>query len=323
MAALTLLLTSPRVPAGVLSRDAWQALESATTVLARDPGDPTPEAVARSGIDVRVLDADPARTATDLVREAGRADVVWIGSPDADPGLTDALAGELSASADPPAVEVLVGSWDLPGARLLDAVAVMDALRGEGGDPWSAQQTHASLANYLIEEAHETSEAIEARDEAHLAEELGDVLFQVVFHARIAAERDPGFDIDQVAGHLVDKLIRRNPHVFADGQADTAAEVETAWERIKATEDPSRDTDLTAGIPASLSTLLAAEKVLTRAERRGIDLDLPAGEPVDDIGTALLVLVGRARARGESADALLRAALRARGSLGGRAARDG
>ena len=110
-----------------------------------------------------------------------------------------------------------------PGERLLDLVAVMDRLRSPGGCPWDARQTHESLVEYLIEEAYETVEAIEEGDESSLREELGDLLLQVVFHARIAAEAgSDGFDIDDVADGIITKLIARHPHVFGDVTADTA-----------------------------------------------------------------------------------------------------
>jgi XTP/dITP diphosphohydrolase len=162
------------------------------------------------------------------------------------------------------------------GGRLLDVVATMDRLRSPGGCPWDAEQTHESLAPYLVEEAHEVLHAIEGGDRSHLAEELGDVLLQVVFHARVAEEAGAdAFDIDTVAGLLVEKLVRRHPHVFADGDASTPAEVEQAWERIKAQEKDADDegdyaADLLHGIPASLPGDLAAEKVLARVRRRGL-----------------------------------------------------
>lgn len=307
---LTVLVTTPRTAAGLLSRDAWRALEEAGCVLAADTEDPVPAAVAASGIEVTGAPYDSAgEGARALVAAAALGPVVWIGSPDADPGLTDALAEELTRLDDPPQIEVLVGSWDLPGARLLDAVAVMDALRSPGGCPWDAEQTHESLAKYLLEEAHETVEAIETGDVEHVAEELGDVLLQVLFHARVAADEDPGYTIDDVAGRLVDKLIRRHPHVFGAGDASTPEEVEESWERIKAAEKADRDhDDLLAGIPVSLSPLQIAEKVLTRADRRGIRLTY--GD-TGDLGDRLLGLVAEARAAGVSADAALRGALRA------------
>ncbi|GGB48122.1 nucleoside triphosphate pyrophosphohydrolase [Flexivirga endophytica] len=312
-ALLTVLVTSPRMPAGLMSRDAWTALEHADRVLAADIEDPLPAAIAASGIEVTAMPFDSAAAAArTLVGSAASGSVLWVGSPDADPGLTDALAEELTRLDEPPQIEVLVGSWDLPGARLLDAVAVMDALRSPGGCPWDAEQTHRSLAKYLLEEAHETVEAIETDDAEHIAEELGDVLLQVLFHARIAADEDPGYDIDDVAAGLVEKLIRRHPHVFADGAASTPEEVEQSWEQIKAAEKTDRDEDdLLAGIPASLSPLLIAEKLLTRAHRRGIHLSFGDGtDDKADLGGRLLALVAEARAAGSSADAVLRATLR-------------
>ncbi|TWP33474.1 MazG family protein [Leekyejoonella antrihumi] len=311
---LTLLTTSPRVAAGVLTRDAWTALSAADVVYAGDVEDPQSAAIAQSGMSVVAEDSPtPGQRAQSLVAAAGDGDVVWIGSPDGDPGLTDALAGELTRLEEPPEVEVLVGSWDRPGARLLDAAAVVDALRSPGGCPWDAAQTHESLVKYLLEEAHEAVEAIESGDREHLLEELGDVLFQVLFHARIAAEDmgDP-FDIDDVAAGLVAKLLRRHPHVFGDGDASTPEEVEAAWEQIKAREKPDRakvENPLLAGIPASLSTLLMAEKVLARLERTGAPTPVEP-EGGGDLGHRLLCLVAEGRSAGESADTALRRRLR-------------
>ncbi len=258
---LTLLLSSPRVPPGLLTRDAWQAMENADALLALDVDDPTAAAVRAAGLAVRqpsahVLFSDDSSSgssgdrtfapiagvtsgavARELVTRATEADVVWIGSADGDPGLSDAIADEVSRLPEPPDVEVLVGSWDAPGARLLDVVAVMDRLRSPGGCPWDAEQTHESLLRYLREETDELVEAVESGDRQHMAEELGDVLLQVAFHSRVAQDHptEP-FDIDTVAGLLVDKLVRRHPHVFADGDATTPEEVEANWERIKAEE---------------------------------------------------------------------------------------
>ena len=142
----------------------------------------------------------------------------------------------------PPGAEVVDGAAEPPGARLLDVVAVMDRLRSPGGCPWDAEQTHASLRGYLLEEAHEAYDAI-VDDDAHaMREELGDVLLQVVFHARVAAEAAPDrrFDIDDVAGDLVDKLVRRHPHVFGDAGPRDVAQVEAGWEEIKQAEKQRR-----------------------------------------------------------------------------------
>ncbi len=116
------------------------------------------------------------------------------------------------------------------GARILELVEVMDRLRSPGGCPWDARQTHRSLVEYLVEEAYETLEAIETDDDDGLREELGDLLLQVVFHARIGQENpENAWDIDDVAGGIVDKLIRRHPHVFGGTDALSAEQVETNW----------------------------------------------------------------------------------------------
>ncbi len=316
---LTLLVGTPRIAPGLFTRAAWQALDAAEQVLARDVGEPLADAVAESGVDVSHLGEHPAPTlARDLMDRAATAQVVWISSADGDPGLTDAIASEVSRLGEPPEVEVLVASWDVPGARLLDLVAVMDRLRSPGGCPWDAEQTHESLVKYLIEESHEAAEAIESGDRDHIREELGDVLLQVAFQSRVAQDHpDQPFDIDDVAGEIVSKLVRRHPHVFADGDASTPAEVEAAWEQIKAGERAAKaphgggedgHPGLLHGIPRSLSTLIAADKVLARWAR-GDRGDLPAPAP-GDVGEGLLALVGEARAAGLDADAELRRVLR-------------
>ena len=208
-------------------------------------GEPQVEALRDSGVTV-VVPPDSAAIflGRDLVtRAAAGAQVVWVVSSDGDPGLTDVVAGEVSRLPQAPDVEVLLGSHDVPGGRLLDLVAVMDRLRSPGGCPWDRAQTHTSLVPYLVEEAHEAAEALESGDRDHMVEELGDVLLQVAFHARVA-EEDPEapFDIDDVAAGIVAKLVRRHPHVFAGGSASTPGEVETSWEAIKAAEKARRRT---------------------------------------------------------------------------------
>jgi XTP/dITP diphosphohydrolase len=198
------------------------------------------------------------------------------------------------------------------GRRLLDLVAVMDRLRSPGGCPWDREQTHASLAPYLLEETHETLEAIDSGDDAHLREELGDLLLQVVFHARIAQERpSDAWSVDDVAAGITEKLIRRHPHVFADADAPTAAHVEQAWERLKAAE--KQRTSVLDGIPASLPALAAAQKTVARARRAGLP-EPPAADPAppDDesaLGAALLALVASAVAAGLDAEQALRRAV--------------
>lgn len=237
------------------------------------------------------------------------------------------------------------GSWIAPDARtgsrpqpspghgLLDAVAAMDVLRSPGGCPWDAEQTHRSLLPYLLEEAHELVEAVEAEAPAdapdpasreHLREELGDVLLQVLFHARIAAEHPTHpFDIHDVASALVAKLVHRHPHVFAadGGPADErsrvrdAADVEAQWETLKATEKPER-AHVLDGIPPSLPELARTVKTLTRLERAELTPELDAwlavraDDPQERAARRLLDAVREARADGVDPAAALRGLLR-------------
>ncbi len=194
-----------------------------------------------------------------------------------------------------------------PGEALLDLVAVMDRLRSPGGCPWDAEQTHQSLARYLLEEAYEVLEALDSGDRDHLREELGDLLLQVVFHARVAAEdADDPWDVDDVAREIVAKLVRRHPHVFADATAADAAAVEVGWERQKAVEKGR--TSLLDGVPATLPALARADKVLGRLARSDLDVEPVAGDD-DSLGARLMALVVEARAAGVDPEAALRSTL--------------
>lgn len=324
---LTLLLTSPRVAPGLLSATAWDGVRGADAVLAADPDAATPRALRAAGVEVARPGpehlASPQSLARHLLARA-RGRLVWVGSPDGDPGLAQALAVALPEQ-DPPALELLVASWDTPGARLLDAVAVMDRLRSPGGCPWDAEQTHTTLTPYLLEEAHEAAEVLERLDgperpdlRGDAVDELGDVLLQVLFHARVGADHpDDPFDVDDVAGALVAKLVRRHPHVFADVHAQDAAAVEANWEAIKAQENagkPHRAHPLD-GIPAGMPSLARAAKVASRLERAGHQgwLAGQVGELEDtgDAGARLLRAVLELRAAGTDPDAALRHTLRA------------
>ena len=199
---------------GLLSLPAWEALRAAGKVLAGTPDHPQLAALEQAGIAWELAPEEARRRQGRAADRAGRrercASRVARRARGEDDLLTAAIA---EAGFD---AEVLPGSYDLPGGRLLDLVATMDALRT--GCPWDAKQTHRSLAPHLIEESYEALEALEAGDAQALRDELGDVLLQVIFHARIAAERDDGtgFTIDDVADAIVGKLVRRHPHVFGD-----------------------------------------------------------------------------------------------------------
>ena len=189
---------------------------------------------------------------------------------------------------------------------LRELVAVMDRLRSPGGCPWDAAQTHESLVPYAIEEAHEVAEAVETGDRANLREELGDLLLQVVFHARIAQEHpDDPWGLDEVASELTAKLTRRHPHVFADAVAEDSEHVRAQWEQIKKTEK-SRES-VFDGIPAGLGALARAQKVSSRAARTGVDAPTPAD---DSLGSRLLALVAEAQQQGLDAEGELRRAAR-------------
>ncbi|MFN8146361.1 MAG: MazG family protein [Candidatus Nanopelagicales bacterium] len=269
---LVLLATTPRVAPGLLTDEAWSLLRAADVVHLPDDDHPLAGPLATAGVDVSLLPARPAdELAEHLLADARGRTVVWVASADGDPGLADALVARTTGEG--PAVDVVLGSWDLPGAHLLDLVAVMDRLRSPGGCPWDAEQTHESLVEYLVEEAYETVEAIETRDDDALREELGDLLLQVAFHARIAEEHEQPWGIDDVADGIAAKLVRRHPHVFADHDARTPDEVEASWKRLKA-QEKQRDS-VTDGIPVSLPALVLAGKLL----RRAADVDVPAASP--------------------------------------------
>lgn len=196
--------------------------------------------------------------------------------------------------------------------QIAELVAVMRRLRAEC--PWDRRQTHQSLVEYMLEEAYEVVEAIDADDDEALREELGDLLLQVVFHAQIASEQQT-WDLGDVADGISTKLIRRHPHVFADVNVTDAAEVETNWHVAKAAEK-GRDS-VTDGIPDALPALLRAAKV----ESRSAHLALPPHardewaqgvlqtfEDEQVLGDALLALVAAARKRGWDAEGALRTA---------------
>ena len=277
---------------GLLPWPAWQALH-AGPVLVLDPVAAHLAALRDAGVA-----AEPCPGTTDdvlpvLLERAGTGDVACLaaaGDPLAAALREAGLAVEVVAAPDPP-----------PGARLLDVVAVMDRLRSPGGCPWDAEQTSASLMPYLLEEAYETYQALEDGDPVALREELGDLLLQIVFHARLAEEGEPAWSVDDVAGDLVDKLVRRHPHVFAGASAD---DLEGTWDRLKAAEKGR--TSVTEGVPLGQPALSLAAKLQRRAAR--------LGAPVpgwDGLGGELWELVRRAAAQGLDAEVELRSVARA------------
>jgi XTP/dITP diphosphohydrolase len=305
-ARIVLLVTSPRLPAGLLTAAAWD-LVRAHPVFAAADGEQT-TALRAAGVAVTLVDPDPEA----LVRALAAHDsIVWLAGPAGDEEFARRLGMRLAREPALAELELMYGSWDPPGARLLDAVAVMDRLVSPGGDPWKHQQTHASLAPYLLEESYEAYDAIAAGDLDALREELGDVLLQIVLHARLAEDlpEERRWNVDDVAGGLVDKMVRRNPHVFAGAEVDGVDAITENWERIKQAEK-SRDSAL-EGIALSQPALALAAKILHRASQLGVEVPLPSG---DDLGSVLLRAVAQARADGLDAEAALRAAALAYGA---------
>jgi XTP/dITP diphosphohydrolase len=339
---LTVLLSSPRVAPGLLTWQAWSALRAADRVLAGSAEHPLIPALTAAGVVVpAVVDAQSAADGGALAEflsslaVSAEGPVVWLAPPGeaADP----AVLGSLSVP-----YQVLDGSPDLPGAHLLDLVSIMDTLRV--ACPWDREQTHSSLLPYLLEEAYEAAETIELGDLAALREEIGDVMFQAFFHARIAAERpaaEGGFTIDDVADTLAAKLVRRHPHVFAGTTATSAADVNANWEEIKKAEraakvkagrpvgSPSAGSPdgETAGVPSALDgvsfgqpALSLAAQLQRRAARAGITVparpadDAGAADALaltaEDVGNELMALVARAREAGIDPELGLRAAAR-------------
>jgi XTP/dITP diphosphohydrolase len=301
---LIVLATSPRVAPGLLSWPAWETLRSASVVFA-PAGHPVLPALDEAGIAYRVAEEPPPGT--------GEV-VVWLTEPGDDPPV-------------PPGARLMHGSADLPGAHFIDLVATMGRLRVEC--PWDAKQTHASLAPHLLEESYEAVEALESGDQRALREELGDVLMQPVFHARIAAERGDGteYTIDDVADGIVAKLVRRHPHVFGDVTVSGADEVKQNWDEIKRKEkaDLAERTGVPAagdavvsaldGVPFGQPALALAAQLQRRAARAGVPDDLARldGDPDllgSDLGRDLFRLVAKARELGLDPETELRAAAR-------------
>jgi MazG family protein len=197
--------------------------------------------------------------------------------------------------------------------QLLD---VMARLRAPDGCPWDREQDHLTLRTHAIEEVYELIDAIEAGDDHEMAEELGDLLLQVVFHCQMARERG-AFDFEQVAQHLVDKLVRRHPHVFGDTKVKDVDEVWANWEKIKKAEKHgtrhARPSALD-GIPKHLPALQRAEKLVKKARKAGLFPDAKPERKLSRAGMAreLFTLAQEAQVRGWSAEDLLRGEVKRR-----------
>jgi MazG family protein len=275
---------------GLLPFQAWDALGTAEQVLLRDPDrHPSTPHLHFAGLDLVQLEpatleradldltrpGDPTdrKLAKALVQQAQAAGrVVYLLGPD-----DEQLPVAVGSAAQPTGVEVeLVFLAQQPaGLEVLRLVDVMRQLRHpETGCPWDLEQDHATLVRYLIEETYELVDAIESGQDADIVEELGDVLLQVVFHAQIGADRR-AFTIDEVARGIADKLERRHPHVFADGDAATSAEVQANWDRLK--QDEKRREGPFDGVPEALPGLVLLETLQRKAAKRGFRWPDPTG----------------------------------------------
>ena len=199
-----------------------------------------------------------------------------------------------------------------PHPELDKLIGTLERLRAPGGCAWDREQTHESLVQYLVEETYELIEAIEAGEPQDMVEELGDVLYQVLFHSDIAAEAGR-FTLEDVAANMTAKMIGRHPHVFADTTAETADDVIAVWDEVKKTEKPHR-TSVLDGIPQAMPALALADKLLGRAHKVGLlDATTPGAINVteeDELGPLLLAIVASAKANGLDSERALRAALR-------------
>jgi XTP/dITP diphosphohydrolase len=346
MTRVVLVASSPRLPL-LFPPQTWRALDAARPVWLLDAGHPSLPALEVAEIPWQVLapadDTGPAGRDLLLVGQGLDMEAVALARRQADALLDHARRDGSATLLLPPVndgplvqlvadraarshieVEAVYPVGEPKGAALLDLVATETRLRGPGGCPWDREQTHASLARHLVEEAYEVLDAIEEGDPTHLREELGDLLLQVVFHAQLAEDAGD-FDVDGVARAITEKLVRRHPHVFGDLRVGSAGEVVRNWEAIKRQEEGR--TDPLAGIPSALPALQLAAKLQKRAPEGG--LGGGAGSPgtvrerLDQVvattdperldravGELLFEVVALARSRGVEPEAALRATAR-------------
>lgn len=271
---------------GLLPVEAWDALRAADRVVAVDPdAHPSTPFLVMAGVEVHILEPAPLtslrgadllsggdptdrRRALGLLQLAQEGPVAVVLGP-GDERLPRAIGLE-AAKVGGVEVEFVFLTGTPIGLELLRLTSTMARLRDpDGGCPWDLEQDHRSLSRYLLEETYELLDAIESDDDRHLAEELGDLLLQIVFHAQVAADRG-AFTIDDVARGISDKLVRRHPHVFADGDASTAEEVQQNWDELKAAEKPERDSPFD-GVPTTMPALLLTEELQRKAAKLGFD----------------------------------------------------
>ena len=341
MARLVLVDTVDELP-GLLPLHAWSALMSSDLVLigssahafvghlqmadlrhevVAEAGEP--QALTRTELLTGVTPADKARAEAIVDRARAEGEVVYLFGGSDDESFLRTLGMEAArASVE---VEIVYFSGRPPGSRLLALVSVMQRLRAPDGCPWDLKQDHHTLARYAVEEVYELLEAIDGGDPDAICEELGDVLLQVVFHAQVAADTGT-FTVDDVAGGIVDKLVRRHPHVFADTTVADAAEVTANWDALKAAEKPER-TGVFDGVAAGQPALGYSEQLQRRAAKTGFewasDADvvarirdeleefLAAGDTAErthELGDLLLAVVSLARRHDIDAEMALRGA---------------
>jgi MazG family protein len=341
MPRLVLVDTADELP-GLLPLHAWSALMSSDLVLVGAADHPllahldmaelrhevvadTDEAKALSRADLLsgLSPRDKARAEWVVDRARSEGEVVYLFGASDEESFTRTMGMEAARAGVE--VEVVYFGMKPNGTKVLDLVGVMERLRSPDGCPWDREQDHRSLAPYAVEEIYELLEAIESGDAGAIAEELGDVLLQVVFHAQMAAEAGD-FTIDDVAGGIVDKLVRRHPHVFADATVADAAEVTANWDTLKAQEKPER-TGVFDGVTPAQPALSYSEQLQRRAAKVGFEwpddadaiakvrseideLAAAGGDAarLHEMGDLLLSVVGLARRWGIDSEMALRAA---------------
>ncbi|HVM12833.1 MAG TPA: nucleoside triphosphate pyrophosphohydrolase [Egibacteraceae bacterium] len=303
MARLVLVDTCDQLP-GLLPLHGWSALMSSELVLVGSADHPFVPQLALADLRYEAVTAEgeAARGRADLLsgvspaqkRQAERVvdlagehgEVTYLFGPDDSEAFTRTLG--MQAASSGVEVEMVYFMLRPKGARLLDLVRVQERLLALDGCPWDREQSHESLMPYAVEEVYELAEAVAAGDTAGMREELGDLLLQVVFHAQLA-ELSEGvgdrFSIDDVAGGIADKLVRRHPHVFADAEAADAGSVMASWEQLKAAEKPERQ-GMFDGVVTAQPALGYATKLQSRAARAGFDWDHD-GEAADRVRAEL------------------------------------